>query len=443
MSAELYRKYNELALNLARKKKSDQTGFIHLYYSNKDDQPDQSIPVLENFLYVATLFRSKTAENIAEGKAHLDKLLAFHTEGGFPVYLHEFPQVKDRVLCFHVYALLHEILAEFQTILGSELKQKIEQAKSKLLLNCRASMADFQVPLMAQVRLAAAQKDHAVLEKLAQSPRYPSQADLGGILAALFSIYPTLSGTPWESFWKEVQSHWHPRTLSYVGEGKQDHQQGFEPQATLLDLVMGLIYGKGSKRSLSETPHLFQAAWLPLIKTEEAVSAAAPSIQMAESPFRCHWGTPERVHTLVCQGGNIRSKQVKRLDNGVEILFELDALPDTEDKEKLREIVFYLDYADTHAIRFNGHSSTTFHLQDPIEISSPPFKATLQFELVEGSGQWMGHLMRGNRPSQIAAKGANRFQSYDWQIILRTLRRTESCKILCRIVLECGDLAPL
>lgn len=437
MSAELYRKYNELALSFARKKKSDQTGYIHLYYSNKDDQPDQTIPVLENFLYVASLFRSKTAENIVEGKVHLEKLLSFQTEGGFPVYLHEFPQVKDRALCFHLYALLQGIVGEFHTILGSELKQKIEQAQGKLLSNCKASLTDFQVPLVAQVRLAAAQKNRAVLEKLAESLRYPSQADLGGILAALFSIYPTLSGTPWEPFWQEVQRHWHPGTLSYVGEGKQDHQQGFEPQATLLDLVMGLIYGKGSKRSMSETPHLFQAAWLPLIKTEETFSAEPSSIQIAENPFRCHWGTPERVHTLVCQGGNIRSKQVKRLDNnGVEILFELDHLPDTEDKEKLREIVFYLDYADAHAIRFNGHSSTTFQLQDPIEISSPPFKALLQFEVVEGSGQWMGHLMRGNRPSQIAAKGANRFQSYDWQIILRTLRRSENCKILCRIVVE-------
>jgi len=436
MRSELYRKYNELALSFARKKKSDQTGFIHFYYSSKDDTDDQAIPVLENFLYAASLLRSKTAENITEGKAHLEKLLSFQTEAGFPVYLHEYPQVKDRVLSFHLYALLQGIESEFHTVLGSDLKRKIEQALAKLQSNCQTALADFQVPLIAQVRLAAAQKDHSVLEKLASTSRYPSQGDLGGILAALFSIYPTLSGTPWESFWQEVQRHWHPDTLSYIGEGKQDHQQGFEPQATLLDLVMGLIYGKGSKRSLGETPHLFQAAWLPLIKEKEPVASETPSIQIAENPFRCHWGTPERVHTLVCQGGNVRSKQVKRLETGVEILFELDALPETEDKEKLREIVFYLDYADAHTIRFNGHSSNTFHLQDPIEISSPPLKATLQFEVVEGSGQWMGHLMRGNRPSQIAAKGANRFQSYDWQIILRTLRRSENCKIRCRIIMS-------
>lgn len=437
MRGDLARKLNEASLTAFRKRLNDQTGYIHLLYHHKDDKPEVTIPVMENFLYAWALLRSKTAENILEAKNHLDKLLPFQAELGFPVYLHEFPQVKDRVLNFHIYALLAGILKGFQGVLGHELKGKIEAAMQRLFVNCQMSLSEFNVPFSAQVRAACAANDTAWLTALAANPAWHSTADLGTLIGSLYTVYPRLADSPWKGFWEQLQIDWHRNTMSYQGEAKLDYQNGYEPQATLLDLVMGVFYGTLSKRALADGPHLLQAPWIPQID-EEASEKYEPPFHLATNPFRCHFGSPERVHTLVCQGGNIRSLQITRDGDDVEMIFDLDTLPETEEKEKLREIVFFLDYADTHSITFNGSSSTTFQITDLVEINSPAFKATMQFELLEGSGQWMGHLMRGNRPGQIAAKGANRFQSYDWQIILRTLRRTSPCKIGCRLAFSAG-----
>ena len=440
MRGDLLRKINEAALIAGRKRKSMQTGFLHLHYHMKDDQPELTIPILENFLYAWTLLRSRTAENILEAKNHLEKLLPFQTDQGFPLYLHDYPQVKDRVLSFHLLGVFAGIIDGFKTVLGSELKGRLEQGSEELWKNCQEALQDFNVPFPAQVRAACAAKllklsngeDH--LKSLVNLSWHTTE-DLGVIVAALYTVYPSLVGTPWEDFWEKLRSNWHVSTQSYIGEVKQEYQFGFEPQATLLDLVMGIYYEKLSKRAVAETPHLLQAPWVPLICEEVAAVDEVPFSLMI-NPFRCHWGNIERAHTLACLGGNARAVHYAHQGKEVEIVFELDTLPDTDDKEKLREVVFYLDHADVHQVRFSGTSSTTFQLDNPVEIISGSFSAKLQFSVLEGSGQWMGHLMRGNRPNQLAAKGANRFQSYDWQIILRTLRRTTPCKIACRISLD-------
>lgn len=311
----------------------------------------------------------------------------------------------------------------------------MEKSSEQLLVNVKEALTEFNPPYSAQVRVAGASKDMKWLETLAEKPSYHSAADLGIILTALYSVYPRISDSPWNNFWETLQAEWHPTTMSFLGDAKIDPQMGFEPQSTLLDLAMGVLLENPSKRALADTPHILQAPWVPLIE-EEISQAEMAAYKIALNPFRCHWGSPERLHTLVFQGGNIRGIETKHTDNSVELVFDLDTLPETEDKEKLRELVFYLDYDETHAIRFNGASATTFQISDPIEIESDPLKIGIQFEVLEGSGQWMGHLMRGNRPCQIAAKGANRFQSYDWQIILRTLRRTEHCKMGCKITMQ-------
>lgn len=434
MKGEIIRKINEAALAYGKKKKSEQSGYLHLFYHSKDDQPDLTIPLLENCLYAWSLLLSKTAEQIAEGKALLEKLLHFQTEKGFPTYLHEFPEVKDRVLCFHLFSCFEGILSSFHAVLGPDLKGKLEASKKRLFQNCEEALRDFSVPTHAQVRVAVIVQDAQWLKKLSENPKWLSPNDLGAMLAALLTYYPNLSDSPWSSFWEGLQKDWHAGTMSYQGKSKQEYQNGFEPQATLLDMVMGVVYEQVSKRSLSEGAHLLQAGYLTGIKI--SLPAVKTPFQITLDPFRCHWGSLERVHTLVCMGGNSRLIQATKQGNEVEMVFDLDPLPDTEDKERLREIVFYLDYAEAHAIRFNGASSNTFQMGDLIEIESHPLRGCLQFEVLEGSGQWMGHLMRGNRPNQIAAKGSNRFQSYDWQIILRTLRRTSPCKIGCRLMIN-------
>ncbi|MBS0627500.1 MAG: hypothetical protein JSS09_04745, partial [Verrucomicrobia bacterium] len=112
------RKIIELALQAARKRLSPQTGFVHLYTEEPYALRQDTIPVIENFYYVLTLFRSKLAQNIQEGKVLLDKLLNFEVEGNYPVYLHEFPSCVDSQLSSHLLPILFYLTRDFDFALG-------------------------------------------------------------------------------------------------------------------------------------------------------------------------------------------------------------------------------------------------------------------------------------------------------------------------------------
>ena len=89
------RRLIDLAIASGRRRLSDQTSFVHLSYETEGAKHD-TIPLFENFCYALGLFRSKLTEDIAEGKALLERLFAFEVEGNFPVYLHEYPVCRNR-----------------------------------------------------------------------------------------------------------------------------------------------------------------------------------------------------------------------------------------------------------------------------------------------------------------------------------------------------------
>ena len=53
-------------LQFSRKLQSAQTGFLHLNYQALPEEQQDSIPLVENFLFALALLRSRTAENIQE-----------------------------------------------------------------------------------------------------------------------------------------------------------------------------------------------------------------------------------------------------------------------------------------------------------------------------------------------------------------------------------------
>ena len=85
----------KIAMSAAKKRISSQTGFIHYWRDDPYLSRQDTIPSVENFIHAYALFRTKTVEHIQEGKALLEKLLAFEVDGNFPIYLHEFPKCAD------------------------------------------------------------------------------------------------------------------------------------------------------------------------------------------------------------------------------------------------------------------------------------------------------------------------------------------------------------
>jgi hypothetical protein len=77
-----------------------------------------------------------------------------------------------------------------------------------------------------------------------------------------------------------------------------------------------------------------------------------------------------------------------------------------------------------------------FYLGDTVAIRTPTLQIDLCFELSDGKGDFCGQILRGNRPSQIAAKGALLYEAFDWQIALRTLRRSSDCRVRLSVQLS-------
>ena len=114
------------ALEVGRKLQSDQTGFVHLNDPRVPEGPHETIPITENLLFILALFRSRSAENIQEGKALLDHLLHFAVDGHLPYYLHEYPSCRDKYGVATHLTVLYLIATQFHTVLGEPLRNRLK-----------------------------------------------------------------------------------------------------------------------------------------------------------------------------------------------------------------------------------------------------------------------------------------------------------------------------
>lgn len=492
--SDLTKELGDWALAAGRFYQSEQTGFVHLYQGG-GDQHAQTIPLLENVLFVLALFRSRLVEQVQEAKKLLKALLVFQNQqpgedcGNFPVYLHEYPACHDPALALQLLAPFYWILKHFAHILGTDLKQHLEKAVRLALeqsIRCHQAKS---FPYFLAVRLAAAQYVYGLmwdnkiwqeqgseeLEQLShrQLEGWQTTKHLADILVGLQMVHPELSQSPWSSLWQRMNQTWHASLASYIGPCVREWQEGEEPQVNLYDLFGGFFFGKFSRRASLLSPcHLHgiliqpsldkfdsketslvvegdlnKQAWR-LVSTNhwaytvlEKKAPFQPIVDKTHTPFRYIWGDLHRLHTLVCQGGNIEKIDYQEKEDSLILNFDLrEQSSDLEDNLK-REIEFFIDFHPEFNFRLNGLASTTFELGQRIELSFAQKQIGIVFDLIEGEGYFLGHIMRGNRPSQIDKKGEKRFLAYDWTFFLRTIRRQSHCKI--RATLTFHDSSPL
>jgi hypothetical protein len=190
----------ELAMRAGRARQSPQTGFVHHSYESPE-RGSETIPVYENFCFALALFRTKIAENVLEAKTLLERLFAFQTTSGFPVYLHEFPHCKSHALSKKLSIVAQFLIRDF---LRSKLKALIQPPEE------HKDWADFLI-----------------------------QSQLTGENPA-----PALE-------W------WDGRALCFTGPQKQERG---EPAVTLFDLIMGEWTSHTPARALIDHPIHIQAS---------------------------------------------------------------------------------------------------------------------------------------------------------------------------------------
>ncbi len=486
--SEIMRQLQELGLSCVKKYRCRETKYLHYSQDHDNETPSPMIPILENFLMILTLLRSRTVENISDAKEMLEKILHFQvvteqaSHANFPVYLHEYPECKDRFSGLHISLVIYWILKSFHAVIGSDLHAKLAKSLQSLLLQALKTHHEKPAPYHFVIKLACVaaaggkllQDDsigtegNTLLQKMSSetsNPYWYNPESMAVMLVSLSLVYPHIANSPWKKFWHHVQDTWHHAICSYIGPALKEWQYEFEPKTTLYDLILGYYSGSLSARSLKIHPVHFQAALIhpseeifvepkcPLElegnfnemkwfmhRDKMAYSAISygqkPLVKdPAFYPFTLTWGNSARLHSFVCESNPDFTLHVEKSPdpNKVCLTFTLEKPAATDDREKSREITFFLDFFSALEFRVETLVSSTFRLGELITIKGDRCLIHLKFSLLQGTGTFMGHRMLGNRPSQIAAKGLNRYQAYDWMIFLRTVNRSAPCQVLVEL----------
>lgn len=487
-SKQLY----DLTISAGRARQSPQTGYVHLCYNQEDEDSYHTIPVVENVTFSLGLLRSRTSENITEARGYLEKLLKFQNhssdKGNFPIYLHEYPECKDRWLGVRLLAPFFWIFKMFSPVLGEKLTTELQNANKELLQYCLKTVKEHEAPFTIGLQIACAAKafgndwENRTIEQEGESliDKYRNESleenfgswfspnNIADTLTALSMTYPDIKNSPWAHFWKHLENVWDPNALTYAGPGIKEAQVGLEQQLTLYDIYMGCITGTYAYRALCEGPIQLHAAVVQVMheqlqqaeESQEITSQLAgrnwlvkktpgyslalvqkqgnghPNFEKYFTPLKLVWGDRTMTHSLVSQGGCAEYVDYQMVDGGVDMIYYLQGAYNDEDREKNREVVLYMNRHEDCNIQVEDKPSNTFQLDEWITCKDNHLTIKIKFVLEEGAARFFGHVMPGNRLSQIALKGEKRFEAYDKAIFLRTVRRPVPCRIRCLIRID-------
>lgn len=489
MKFELIKEIVDQAVQEGKRLQSSQTGFIHYHEHASENEIHQTIPFYENLLFALALLRTKMVEQINEAKELIEKLLSFEivkdpSKGLFPYYLHEYPICKTSYLDVQLLAPFYWILRGFGHVLGAELKGKLERLVLVLLENGKNNHTKSPYPYHMAVRLSSGQvafgrlfqneslanEGSDQLQKLCQLGMVDSwyyTKRLSDILIGLQMAYKSISDSPWNVFWSFIEKTWHQSSSCYVGPCIREEQKKGEPKVSLYDYFMSYFSQHLHKRMKNPNPCQLHAVIIH--PTEDVFSPHSPSelsgvykenqwqlwneenwaLTLMEKkepldpttdrtviPFRYVWTNENAPHSFVCQGGKIKTVTYHKTAHETELFFQLDhfeVVESRDNRDSHREIGFYFDFQKDVEIVVNDIPTNTFELGQKIVITTAGQCFSLQFDLEQGQGQFLGHVIRGNRPAQIDLQGDQRFNSYDWFLFIRTIRRVGPCTLKVKI----------
>jgi len=485
---DLNKQLVELAVTAGRSHQSSQTRFVHYCHHQKDEGVNHTIPLYENALFALALMKMHTAQNINEGKALLLKLLPFQApDGNFPAYLHDFPTPLDRYAGIHLLPVFQAVLKEFSKVIGSDLKAPLEESAVKLLeyslKNSESAPFHIAVKIAASAKAFGKMLERKEWEKEGEARMEALRKDseamnfgswycpdyIAETLIALQMLYPKISESPWKSFWEYLSKTWFPPARCYSGPAIKQLQWKRESQPTLYDLFLGDFTGGYPYHSLIDHPFQLQGALVSPVQEElktveapktftgevsdqkwivrhepgyaysaiETPYPIPPEMKKGYHPFKMVWGDRNIIHSLVVQGGKFTNFDFEEKEGGCDLIYILDEEIDTGKRDPVYEVQLFCDKQEGVEFFVHDRKATTFAFDQPIKVATPDKTFSIEFKQEGGEGRFFGHIMPGNRPSQVNLKGKHRFDAYDWQILLRTVKRETACQI--RVVIRVLD----
>lgn len=413
----------QLAIAEGKKRKSEQTLFIHYCYESESVKHD-TIPILENALFALALLRTRLADNIKEAKELLEKLLSFEMDGRFPVYLHEYPNYRDDEVGAHLLPCFYFVLKDYGAVLGAEFVTHLQKTCQNILKKLEG----------------------ATLSKRAEAKRL-------GFLGQDLSFWTPTAPSDWGHYliaaqmtsmeeqkrvWSLAARFWHPTLQTYIGPSHRTLHEGTEPALSLYDLFMSAQFQEYSSKVMKSHPlHMHAALVHPFsFPLPYALSSSSHAISSHKEGVAIYFGDKEHVHSLLFprQGGF----EIVTSENGFSFTYDL-----TEENpaEEASEVQFFCNVHPDNTLFVNGKKATLFQIGDEILLRSKKVSFLIRFTLESGEAKFLGHILRANRPLQQSAKGENVHEAYDWKLSLRTLQRKQSCQIKASITIYEGTLS--
>lgn len=444
---EIARKLIHLASDYGKKMVSPQTGYFHYYGLGTDVH--HTIPFLENLHLALVWMRMHTLEHVQAGKTLLENLLNFRVGNQFPIFLHEYPHCKDEFLPHKVLLPLAYIYKEYSHVLGQELRSKVEKILEELEIHCTKNPC---VSKLITYKVACARKllglsqDVPVFDGCYALPEMNAEAAL-----AAYLVQDSLYGQP---LWKELTQGWHSNTLAFAGPVKMGRQNRFCPEITGYELLMWYLQGELPHRNDVSGAHaLLLAGFLPdkckdpLPENGHQKLAVTfldkqQRLQTNEDhkfhPLYVLWGESSQPSTFACQVEPQVFVKTSQGKDSLEMLFTFDEEFSGNDDDKAKEINFYFNSQTGYSpeMSINGEKASTFVASQAFSLIKDSANIKLSFETMAGEGNFVAHILSGNRPSQMANHGAERFSAFDWQLLIRTISRSKDAQLKVRLELS-------
>lgn len=407
---------------------SEVTGFVH-YFSDKKvhestDLHTHTIPSLQNILYALSLFRSKQCERIFEAKDLLDRVFFFQrSDGSFPRYFHDIARADQYDNQFLILFALIWVQRDYGRVLEADFLNKLNLSLDKLFEYLQNQESYFD-----QYRLTLLELFDQVRKSVSIAPIAYTGSINEEVL--LFIFLQKFAPTQVAFYYNRLKVFYHP---IFCNLSTKSGQKKSYRKPSLFDFVFAEITSHYTEEFQESSSLHFFGSLIDFSAFEHDIDFSisdAPIIlsqpeivDKFDHHFRLLWRDGS-LQSLVCQDKALSLKLFNRQNEYVWIF----TYP--EEYERRREgdyeLNLFTEFSEKKDISINNQKATVFNLGDQVTINSGEKRLALSFEVIEGEGQFCGHIMRGNRCSQVEQ---DLFAAYDYRIAFRTIERSQNLQV--------------
>ncbi|MCH9631427.1 MAG: hypothetical protein S4CHLAM37_14500 [Chlamydiia bacterium] len=458
-SEDRKRYFVEKNIEVANKHYDEKTQLVYFDEEDPYDQNSKKASLLLNLGYVFALFRTKNCDNILRAKSLLKKLLCFQVKtrnanlGGFPKYIHQYPNPYDNRSCVHIYVILYKLDKLFSKVIEKPLRVELSKAITRLKSFIEKMYTDYGYgediePLVSLI----------IGKKPKKKPFVISSKHL-----ETFVFMHAYSPVQASKYLDVLQNFWNEDLGCYAGPYFHEHFEKSLLRPTLFNLFMSCESGKAcvfddhyiyllsslimpkavaDNKEKSFSQNLIFNEMSAVVKNDETSSlfyfenfkakekdSYPNGFHTLSYLFRSLEDAP---NSLVCQTKNV-DVAASENEGVISVDFTYPKL-DVQDKKVITELNFFLLKNDEVNITVDHEKATIFKLSETLRIETSDRTLEFTFKVIEGSGDILGGISMGNRPSQIYPDAINPntksiYKAFDWKISLRSLRRDEGFKL--------------